>query len=76
MEVKFAPPWRDTYYGIRLGERGKSVRDQFIELRAKEFLFELRIMRERALHKIAPSLGEELRRERLNPNLRDINTIL
>ena len=76
LEVKLAPPWRETYYGIRLGEKGKSVLDIFIDLRAEEFLFELRILHEKALHKVSRMMGEQLRRERLNPNLRSIDTLI
>ena len=40
----------------------------WIDVRADEFLFEIRILTERAVTKLAPLHGLALRRARLNPN--------
>lgn len=40
----------------------------WIDVRADEFLFEIRILTERALMKVAPLHGLARRRARLNPN--------
>lgn len=39
----------------------------FIDIRAEEFKFEIRILVERAITKVAPRQGLALRRARLNP---------